>query len=167
MPYTVFMGFLSFIHLKGFAWDGRWAAWHDSRPSSITVQSTKRRDDFGADAPSCVTVTSPQAVGNAFALCRDRLFVVSALGGLSLIIHDLNGLLHDLNDVDADRGASSEVVPLADRVHWENVDRTFCTVLESEADKCVVALVMKSGEICVSAVDVKSGVLSQSFRIGE
>ena len=154
------MGFLSFIHLKGFAWDGRWAAWHDSRPSSITVQSTKRRDDFGADAPSCVTVTSPQAIGNAFALCRDRLFVVSALGGLSLI-------LHDLNDVDADRGASSEVVPLADRVHWENVDRTFCTVLESEADKCVVALVMKSGEICVSAVDVKSGVLSQSFRIGE
>ena len=48
------------------------------------------------------------------------------------------------------------------------MDRTLCRVLESEISrKCVVALVMKSGEICVSVVNVKSGALSQSFRIGE
>ena len=137
------------IYLKGFAWDGRWAAWHETGPNTIKACSTKPRD-----GPRCVRVTSPQAVGNAFALFKDRLFVVTALGGLSLIIHDL-------------RSPSSSVVLLADMVQWENVETTFCRVLEGEDDKCVVALLMKSGEIRISAVDVKSGALSQSYRIGE
>ena len=124
-------------------------------------------------------MTSPQAVGNAFTLSSDRLFVVSSLEGLTLVIHDLNGL-RDLNgDLNSDLnhgpdnhnrglGPASKVVILADRVNWQNVDRTFCKVLKSEnSRKCVVALVMKSGEICISVVDVKSGALSQSFRIGE
>ena len=135
------------IYLRGFAWDGRWAAWHETGPNTIKVCSTKPRD-----GPR-FRVTSPQAVGNAFALFKDRLFVVSALGGLSLIIHDL-------------RGSTSAVIHL-DRVQWENVERTFCRVLEGEDDKCVVALLMKSGEIRISAVDVKHGALSQPFRIGE
>ena len=138
------------IYLKGFAWDGRWAAWHDSGPSTIKACSTRPRD-----GPRSVRVTSPQAVGNAFALFKDRLFVVTALGGLSLIIHDLRD------------PSTAAVIHLEARVHWENVERTFCRVLEGKDDKCVVALLMKSGEIRISAVDVKHGALSQPFRIGE
>ena len=137
------------IYLKGFAWDGRWAAWHETGPNTIKACSTRPRD-----GPRSVRVTSPQAVGNAFALFKDRLFVVTALGGLSLIIHDL-------------RGSTSAVIHVEAGVHWENVGRTFCRVLEGEDGKCVVALLMKSGEIRISAVDVKSGALSQPFRIGE
>ena len=151
-------GFLSFIHLKGFAWDGSWAARHDTGPNTITVWPTKR-GGFG----DSVKITSQQAIGNAFTLHKDHLFVVSSLGGLSVIVHDLSSL----NDLNMTSAKVPKVISLADRVHWDAVDRTFCYVLEDKVDVCVVMLIMKSGEILVTAVDVKSGVLSQSFKIGE